>query len=159
MRQLITIPTGTPLMRVSWALFAVSLLLPAAHSTSLSGGRATYGLEIFISFPLLILNPLSLTHPLLWGYVTALYACNFVVLCSEKIRRATVEGRASADLPMLLALSLVLAISVAAGGPALVGASVERLLVGYYVWVLSIVTCVAALATGLKRNRPPKFVR
>jgi hypothetical protein len=132
-------------MRISWALYAISLMLPAVNSTNLSGGRATYGLEIFISFPLLILNPLSLTHPLLWAYITALYACNFVVLCSDNIRRATVAGTASPDISMLLALSLIMAISVAAGGPALVGASVERLLVGYYVWVLSIVTCIVAL--------------
>ena len=70
---------------------------------------------------------------LIWAYVTALSACNLLVLCSSKIRRHIVEGTASANVSMGLALSFLLAISVVAGGPAIVGASVERLLVGYYV--------------------------
>jgi hypothetical protein len=149
-RQLKTLSAASLLLRCSWALYAASLLLPAARSDTLSAARATYGLEIVIGFPLLILNPLSLTHPLVWAYVTALFACNLVVLCSSKIRRATAGG-ASSDLSILLALSLVVAMSVMAGGPALVGASVERLLVGYYVWVLSIVVCIAALVTPERR--------
>ena len=85
---------------------------------------------------------------MIWAYVTALSACNLLVLCSSKIRRHIVEGTASANVSMGLALSFLLAISVVAGGPAIVGASVERLLVGYYVWVLSIVTCIAALVAS-----------
>jgi hypothetical protein len=147
---------ATMLMRCSWALYAASLLLPAAHSTTLSAARATYGWEIVVSFPLFIVNSLSLTRPMIWAYVTALFACNLVVLCSSKIRRHIVEGTASANVSMGVALSFLIAISVVAGGPALVGASVERLLVGYYVWVLSIVTCIAALVApdgGVSREQ------
>jgi hypothetical protein len=147
---------ATMLMRCSWALYAASLLLPAAHSTTLGAARATYGWEIVAGFPLLIVNPLSLTHPMTWAYVTALFACNAVVWCSSKLRRHIVEGRGSAHVSMGLAVSFLIAISVVAGGPALVGASVDRLLVGYYVWVLSIVTCIGALVAsdgGLRREQ------
>lgn len=72
---------------------------------------------------------------MIWAYVTALFACNLVVLCSSKIRRDIVEGTASASVSMGGAKLFLIAISVGAGGPALMGASVERLLVGYYVWV------------------------
>ena len=105
----------------------------------------TYGWEIVAGFLLSTVNPLSLTHPMTWAYVTALFACNVVVWCSSKLRRHIVEGRASAPVSMGLVMSLLIAISVVAGGPALVGASVDRLLVGYYLWVLSIVTCIGAI--------------
>jgi hypothetical protein len=152
LRELKRVPLATMLMRCSWALYAASLLLPAANSTALNAARATYGWEIVVSFPLFIVNPLSLTHPMIWAYITALFACNVVVLCSSKLRRHIVEGRASAHVSMGLAMSFAIAISVAAGGPALVGARVDRLLVGYYVWVLSIVTCIGASGIGSVRR-------
>ena len=130
LRQTNRLPMATMRMRCSWALFAASLLLPGAPLHYAQRGSGDLRLGDRRQFPPFIVNPRSLTRPMIWAYVTALSACNLLVLCSSKIRRHIVEGTASANVSMGLALSFLLAISVVAGGPAIVGASVERLLVG-----------------------------
>ena len=135
----------TVLFRVSWVLYAGSLLLPAARSTTLNASRATYGCEIVLGFPLIIINPFSLTHPVIWAYVTALFARNLVVLLSSRFRQQLLQGRVPAGLAKGLVLAMVCAASVATGIPRIVGVDVERLLAGYYCWVMSIVISIVAL--------------
>jgi hypothetical protein len=151
-------------MRASRALYVISLFLPAARSTTLNASRSTYGLEIFISLPLVIVNPLSLIHPLIWAYATALFACNIVVVYAPQIRQRVVSGAVPAGLVEVLVLSVVCAASLATPVPRLVGVEIEQLLLGYDCWLLSIVTSIAAIVSrdgspslnGRSHREPPR---
>lgn len=145
------------LLQGSWLLYAASLFLPVAHSTTLNASRATYGWEIVLGFPLLIINPMLLAHPFVWVYITALFATNFSVLLTPRFYRRIVQGDAPTGLFLGLALGVGCAASVGAGLPTILGVGVDRLLVGYYCWAASIVTASAALlwARG-GRGRAPR---
>ena len=147
-------------MRASRALYVASLALPAVRSATLNASRSTYGLEIFISLPMAIVNPLSLIHPLIWAYVTVLFACNIVVVYAPQIRQRVVTGEVPAGLVEEFVLSVVCAASLATPVPRLVGVEVERLLIGYYCWVLSIVTSIAAIVwrDGMPKTAGRQFV-
>ncbi|MGH9145804.1 MAG: hypothetical protein ACRD1Q_03780 [Vicinamibacterales bacterium] len=133
------------LLRASWVVYAAALVLPAVRSTTLNASRPTYGWEIVVSFPLFIVNPLLLTRPMIWAYITVVYASNLVVWLGPRFRWRILQGRAPAGLRLAMALALVCAMSIAAGVPTRLGVAVEQLLIGYYCWVLSIVLSIAAL--------------
>jgi hypothetical protein len=136
------------LLRAYHALFVASLFLPVARSATMNASRATWGWEIVASFPLAIVNPLSLImHPLIWAYVTALFACNLVVLCFPQLRAWAVRGTLPAGTAPALVLSVACAASVMTGVPKLLGVEIERLLIGYYCWLLSIIVAIAALVS------------
>jgi hypothetical protein len=134
------------LLRVSWVLFLVSMVLPAVHSVALSAGRATYGWELALSLPLAILNPLVLTHPLIWIYVTVLWSVNLTIIMSERLYRRALDARLSIGFFKVLTLGILCALSVAAGQPSLIGVDVERVMIGYYCWVASLIVAGVALA-------------
>jgi hypothetical protein len=153
---------GKTLLHASWLLYAVSLFLPAVRSTTLNATRATSGWEILIAFPLLIVNPISLTHPFLWLYVLTLTGPNLVVLFSQRFFRKSLAVRRSTGAVATLTIAVLSALSPAAGVPSLLGpafadlglprAMIERLLPGYYVWVLSVATAAAAIVVGCRIN-------
>lgn len=134
------------LLRVSWGLFFLSMGLPAVESVALSSGRATYGWELALSLPLLIVNPLSLTHPLLWLYVVAVWSPNLIIVFSEQLHRHALEARLSFGFFKVVAAGILCALSVRVGVPALIGAPVEQIRSGYYCWVASLILAAVALA-------------
>jgi hypothetical protein len=94
---------------------------------------------------MVVVNPLSLIHPLIWAYATALFACNIGVVYAPQIRQRVVGGSVPAELAQGLALSVLCAASLATPVPRLVGVEIERLLIGYYCWLLSIVISIVAI--------------
>ena len=137
---------GNWLLGGAWALYVVSLALPAVRSSALSMGRVTYGWEIVLAFPLLILNPLSLTHPLLWLYIMLLWSPNLVMVFSQRLYHSARRRRLSVVFFKLLGYGMLCALSVAVGVPGLLGAPVESLLPGSYSWVVSLALAGAAFA-------------
>jgi hypothetical protein len=90
---------------------------------------------------------------LLWLYILTLMGTNAIVLFSRRFFADAAVARRSTRALLILAFAVPSALSPAVDVPSMLGAKVEGLLPGYYVWVLSIVIALVAILVGPRTDR------